>query len=82
MKGGDYLNLTKYLQENYRLLKIFHSSDKTKLCLVEKIESKQHFLLKVIERTELLCSQIAEIKNPALPEIYHVEESSSVTYVV
>lgn len=39
-------------------------------------------MLKKIERTGLLYSQIARIKNVTLPEIYHVEESGSATYVV
>lgn len=76
------MELTKYLEENFRLLKLVHSSDKTKIFLVEEIATCQKFLMKVINRTGLLYSQIAKIKNAALPEIYHVEESGSATYVV
>ncbi|MBR0288383.1 MAG: hypothetical protein IJQ82_05335 [Selenomonadaceae bacterium] len=39
-------------------------------------------MLKVINRTGLLYSQVAGIKNAALPEIYHVEENGTETYVV
>ena len=76
------MELIKYLQDNYRLLKILHRSPKTKLWLVEENFSRRKYLLKKIERTGLLYSQIAKIKNAALPEIYHVEESGSTTYVV
>lgn len=76
------LRLTKYLQENFRLLKLVHCSDKTKIFLAEEISSGQKFLLKIISRTGLLYSQIAGIKNAALPEIFHVEESGSSTFVV
>lgn len=76
------MGLTKYLQESFRLLKLVHSSDKTKIFLVEEIATCQKFLLKVINRTGLLYSQIAKIKNVTLPKIYHVEESDSATYVV
>lgn len=76
------MELTKYLEENFRLLKLVHSSDKTKIFLVEEIATCQKFLLKVINRTGLLYSQIAKIKNVTLPKIYHVEESGSATYVV
>ena len=76
------MKLTKYLEENFRLLKLVHSSDKTKIFLVEEIATCQKFLLKVINRTDLLYSQIAKIKNVTLPKIYHVEESGSATYVV
>ena len=76
------MGLTKYLQERFRLLKLVHSSDKTKIFLVEEIATCQKFLLKVINRTGLLYSQIAKIKNATLPKIYHVAESDSATYVV
>ena len=76
------MGLTKYLQESFRLLKLVHSSDKTKIFLVEEIATCQKFLLKVINRTGLLYSQIAKIKNATLPKIYHVAESDSATYVV
>lgn len=76
------MKLTKYLEENFRLLKLVHSSDKTKIFLVEEIATCQKFLLKVINRTGLLYSQIAKIKNATLPKIYHIEESGSATYVV
>ena len=76
------MGLTKYLQESFRLLKLVHSSDKTKIFLVEEIATCQKFLLKVINRTGLLYSQIAKIKNATLPKIYHVEESGAITYVV
>lgn len=69
------MNLPKFLRENFRLLKLIHSSDKTKICLVEELSSSQKFLLKVINRTGLLYSQIAGIKNASLPEISHVEEN-------
>ena len=74
--------LTKYLQENFRLVKLVHSSDKTKLWLVENLKSKEKFLLKVIGRTNLLYSQLAGLKNSALPKIFYVEESDEATYVV
>ena len=77
-----HLRLTKYLQENFRLLKLVHCSDKTKIFLAEEISSGQKFLLKIISRTGLLYSHIAGIKNAALPEIVHVEESGSETFVV
>ena len=76
------MRLTKYLQENFRLLKLVHCSDKTKIFLAEEISSGQKFLLKIISRTGLLYSHIAGIKNAALPEIVHVEESGSETFVV
>lgn len=75
-------HLTKYLRENFRLVKLMHSSDKTKLWLVEDLKSKEKFLLKVIGRTNLLYSQLAGIKNSALPKIFYVEESDEATYVV
>lgn len=75
-------HLTKYLQENFRLLKLVHSSDKTKLWLVEDLKSKEKFLLKVIGRTNLLYSQLSGIKNSALPKIFYVEENDEATYVV
>lgn len=74
--------MTKYLQENFRLLKLVHCSNKTKIFLAEEISSSQKFLLKIISRTGLLYSQIAGIKNAALSEIVHVEESGSETFVV
>lgn len=76
------MKLPKFLRENFRLLNLIHSSDKTKIWLVEELASSQKFLLKVINRTGLLYSQIAGIKNAALPEIYHVEENGSATFVV
>ena len=76
------IHLTKYLQENFRLLKLIHSSDKTKLWLIENLKSEEKFLLKVIGRTNLLYSQLAGIKNSALPKIFYVEESDKATYVV
>lgn len=76
------MKLIKYLQENYRLIRLLHSSPKTKIWLVEENSSHRKCLLKIIERTNLLYPQIAKIKNTALPEIYHVEESGSATYVV
>lgn len=76
------MRLTKYLRENYRLLKLIHDSPKTKIFLVSEILSSEKFLLKMINRTGLLYSHIAAIKNAALPEIYHVEECGSTTYVV
>ncbi|MBR3746390.1 MAG: protein kinase, partial [Selenomonadaceae bacterium] len=50
--------------------------------LVNEISSSRKFLLKVINRTGLIYSQIAGIKNAALPEIYYVEENGSETFVV
>ena len=79
---ADKLILSKYLQENYRLIKLLRSSAKTKIWLVEEISSRRKFLLKIIARTGLLYSLIAEIKSAALPEIYHVEESGKTTCVV
>ena len=76
------MKLIKYLQENYRLIRLLHSSPKTKIWLVEENSSHRKCLLKIIERTGLLYSQIAGIKNATLPEIYYVEESGSATYVV
>ena len=76
------LILSKYLQENYRLIKLLRGSAKTKIWLVEEISSRRKFLLKIIARTGLLYSLIAEIKSAALPEIYHVEESGAATCVV
>ena len=76
------MKLIKYLQKNYRLIRLLHSSPKTKIWLVEENSSHRKCLLKIIERTNLLYPQIAKIKNTALPEIYHVEESGSATYVV
>lgn len=76
------MKLPKYLRENFRLLKLIHDSDKTKIWLVNETSSSRKFLLKVINRTGLLYPQIAEIKNAALPEIYHVEENGAETYVV
>lgn len=75
-------HLTKYLRENFRLVKLVHGSDKTKLWLVEDLKSKEKFLLKVIGRTNLLYSQLAGLKNSALPKIFYVEESDEATYVV
>lgn len=66
------MKLPKYLRENFRLLKLIHDSDKTKIWLVNETSSSRKFLLKVINRTGLLYPQIAEIKNAALPEMYHV----------
>lgn len=76
------MELTKYLKKNFRLIKLIHRSDKTTIFLVEEIATDKKFLLKVIKRTGLLYSQIAGIKNIALPKIYHVEESGSTTYIV
>ncbi|MBR1646260.1 MAG: protein kinase [Selenomonadaceae bacterium] len=76
------MKLPKYLRENFRLLKLIHRSDKTKIWLVDEISSSRKFLLKVINRTGLLYPQISGIKNAALPEIYHVEENGSETFVV
>lgn len=64
------------------MVKLVHSSDKTKLWLVEDLKSKEKFLLKVIGRTNLLYSQLSGIKNSALPKIFYVEESDEATYVV
>ena len=64
------------------MLKLVHSSDKTKLWLVEDLKSKEKFLLKVIGRTNLLYSQLSGIKNSALPKIFYVEENDEATYVV
>ena len=76
------MKLPKYLRENFRLLKLIHRSDKTKIWIVDEISSSRKFLLKVINRTGLLYPQISGIKNAALPEIYHVEENGSETFVV
>ena len=76
------MRLTKYLRENYRLIELLHSSYKTKIWLVEKISSGDKYLIKIIERTDLLYSLISKMKNATLPEIYYVEESGSATYVV
>lgn len=78
----SHLWLRKYLRERYRLVRLLHDSDKTKLWLVEESKSRQKFLLKIINRTDLLYSEIAKIKHFALPEIYYVEESDAATYVV
>lgn len=77
-----HLQLTKYLREHYCLLRLLHDSDKTKLWLIEESKSGQKFLLKIINRKDLLYSEIAEIKHTALPKIYYVEESGAITYVV
>lgn len=64
------------------MVKLVHGSDKTKLWLVEDLKSKEKFLLKVIGRTNLLYSQLAGLKNSALPKIFYVAESDEATYVV
>lgn len=74
--------MTKYLQEHYNLLSLIHKSDATELWLIEDALTKEHYVLKIIERKGLLYSKIAELKHKNLPKIFYVEETDTTTYVV
>ena len=62
------LRLTKYLQENFRLLKLVHCSDKTKIFLAEEISSGQKFLLKVISHDKAFFMKVQDVVRCAVDE--------------
>lgn len=76
------MKLPKNLQERFKLVRLLHKTDKSRIWLVEEVATKKRYVLREMQRTNLAYKEISQVKHKNLLEIILVEETDAATFVI
>ncbi len=76
------MKLPKNLQERFKLVRLLHKTDKSRIWLVEEFATKKRYVLREMQRTNLAYKEISKVKHKNLLEIILVEETDAATFVI